>query len=75
MIEIYRKVHDAGLTYNDLKLDNILIGDEKNIYSSLHQVKLCDFGFAGYFRKSNGEHKDPKSTDRFKSNMLFASVN
>ena len=26
MVEIIEKIHDAGYTYNDLKLDNILIG-------------------------------------------------
>ena len=28
ILEILEKVHSAGYTYNDLKLDNILIGDE-----------------------------------------------
>ena len=26
LVEIIEKIHDAGYTYNDLKLDNILIG-------------------------------------------------
>ena len=28
ILEIFEKVHASGYTYNDLKLDNILIGDE-----------------------------------------------
>jgi serine/threonine protein kinase len=46
LLEIYEKVHMAGYTYNDLKLDNILIGDKKGSSDSLGQVRLVDFGFA-----------------------------
>lgn len=27
LIDIFERIHEAGLTYNDLKLDNILIGN------------------------------------------------
>lgn len=36
ILEIFEKVHSAGYTYNDLKLDNILVGDENFSDSSLH---------------------------------------
>jgi len=46
LIDCLQRIHEAGYTYNDLKLDNILIGDHKNSLSSLHEIRLCDFGFA-----------------------------
>ena len=30
LIDIFERIHDAGLIYNDLKLDNILVGDHKS---------------------------------------------
>lgn len=44
LLEIYERVHLAGYTYNDLKLDNILIGTKDG--KSLHEIRLTDFGFA-----------------------------
>lgn len=46
LIDIYERIHESGLTYNDLKLDNILVGDHKNREESMHQIELVDFGFA-----------------------------
>ena len=47
-------IHAAGLTYNDLKLDNILIGDHTEDENSMNQVRLIDFGFAEKYVDSNG---------------------
>ena len=57
-MEIIERIHIAGYTYNDLKLDNIIIGDSDFSDDSLHQLRLVDFGFAERFRKKNGEHKE-----------------
>lgn len=27
ILDIFRDIHQAGYTYNDLKMDNILVGD------------------------------------------------
>jgi hypothetical protein len=35
MLEIFEKIHYSGYTYNDLKLDNIMIGDQFNSIESL----------------------------------------
>jgi len=76
LIDILSKVHDAGYIYNDLKLENILVGNHKGSYSSLHEIRLCDFGFANkYIEKATGEHYTQDSTDTFRGNMVFASLN
>ena len=49
MVEIIEKIHDAGYTYNDLKLDNILIGGYTQQERQLHEIRLVDFGFAQKF--------------------------
>ena len=46
LIDIFKVIHDYGYTYNDLKLDNVIIGDYKSSPESLHQIKLVDFGLA-----------------------------
>lgn len=46
LIDIIEMIHAAGYTYNDLKLDNILIGDHQQTEHSMNQVRLIDFGFA-----------------------------
>ena len=52
LLEIYEKVHMTGYTYNDLKLDNILVGDKNG--ENLHQIRLVDFGFAAKFVDPEG---------------------
>ena len=49
-------MHACGYTYNDIKLDNILVGDHNSSPESLSELRLIDFGFAEKYRKSNGEH-------------------
>ena len=46
LIDIFERIHDAGLIYNDLKLDNILVGDHKSREDTTYQIELVDFGFA-----------------------------
>ena len=50
ILEIFEKIHYSGFTYNDLKLDNIMIGDQFNSISSLKEIRLVDFGFAAKYR-------------------------
>lgn len=74
LIEIIKQIHDIGYVYNDLKLDNILIGDQHSNLNSMHEIKLIDFGFATKFVDQNGNHlkldKQP-----FRGNMAFCSKN
>lgn len=56
LLEIFERVHDAGFTYNDLKLDNILIGDASQSAFSMHEIRLVDFGFAQKYMDRDGQH-------------------
>ena len=52
-------IHDAGYTFNDLKLDNVLVGDAKELpdyQHSLHKIRIIDFGLAKRWAQPNGEH-------------------
>jgi serine/threonine protein kinase len=73
LIDIFERVHMAGYTYNDLKLDNILLGNTSGDF--MDEVRLIDFGFATKFQDSNGNHYDQRSQDMFRGNMIFATVN
>lgn len=83
-LDMLESVHAAGYTYNDLKLDNIMVGfqsklakeyKEENILAdaSLH---LVDFGFATRFvDKSTGKHILEDEVETFRGNMIFGSLN
>jgi serine/threonine protein kinase len=49
-----KAVHDCGYLFNDLKPNNILVGnsDEKD----LHKIRLIDFGISKPFVDDNGAH-------------------
>lgn len=42
-------VHDAGYTYNNLKMENIMLDKYNNAF-------LIDFGFAKKFTDENSKH-------------------
>lgn len=50
-------IHEAGFTYNDLKLDNILVGecrDEPNYKYTQHRIRIIDFGLVKRFIDEQG---------------------
>jgi len=83
-LDMLESVHAAGYAYNDLKLDNIMVGfqnklakeyKEENVLAdaSLH---LVDFGFATRFiNKSTGLHIEEDEVETFRGNMIFGSLN
>ena len=75
LIDIMKKIHLAGFTYNDLKLDNILVGDFENTDKSLGEIRVIDFGFAARYRTKSGKHIEQLDQDVFRSNMIFATIN
>jgi len=74
LINIIEIIHEAGYIYNDMKLDNILIGDYKNKEDSMHNIRLIDFGFASKYLDKDGNHLPLTETQVFRSNMIFASI-
>lgn len=57
LIESFKIIHEAGYNYNDLKLDNVMIGDAKELpghQDSLHKIKIIDFGLAKKYVEPNG---------------------
>jgi len=54
-----KTIHNSGFLYNDLKLNNIVIGDaeeHKNHSKTLHKIRIIDFGLAQKFSDENGNH-------------------
>lgn len=80
MLSTLEATHNAGYIYNDLKLDNLMIGfgqklsQDNSIFSdcSLH---LVDFGFATKYLDSKGKHIKEGKVNVFRGNIMFASLN
>ena len=51
ILNILEQVHKSGYVFNDLKLENVLIGGEKN------EVTLIDFGLCSRFVDEDGSQK------------------
>ena len=82
MLNCFEKVHRAGFVYNDLKLDNIMVGfgqklPEKYVDDDAFlniDINLIDFGFSTpYVNRKTGELLPKKTVSNFRGNMVFAS--
>ena len=54
-------IHDAGYIYNDLKLDNLVVGDAPELSGSshnLHKIRLIDYGMAKKYVDASGIHME-----------------
>ena len=71
-------IHEVGYVYNDLKTDNILVGNYR-CSDSLHQLKLIDFGLAtAYLTTEKGTGKKihiEQGKKYFQGNLAFSSFN
>jgi serine/threonine protein kinase len=83
-LDMLESVHAAGYIYNDLKLDNIMVGFESKIAKEYKEenvladtsLHLVDFGFATKFiDKSTGLHIKEAEVETFRGNMIFGSLN
>lgn len=75
LIQQLEVLHSIGKIYNDLKLENILVGDKDDRPESLSDIRLIDFGLCTNYLDSDGEHI-PKSKEKvFFGNIAFGSVN
>ena len=78
LMDAFRKIHDAGYVYADLKLDNILVGDAKilpNSEFSLYKIRLIDFGLAKPYILPDGSHIPQTKDHKFEGNLMFSSPN
>lgn len=87
LVSILESIHDLGFVYNDLKPDNILVGDMSLIAKlygkekapckpkemNLHKLRLIDFGLVTNYLDEDGQHIADGKEDKFKGSMLFAS--
>ena len=59
-------------------MDNVLVGDAielPNYESSLHKIRLIDFGLAKTFFLPDGRHVPETKEHKFEGNIMFASPN
>lgn len=69
ILDALEAVHSTGRTYNDLKMDNIIINRRG-------KATLIDFGLCKKFTDKIGAHiQEGSQTDSFKGNIMFSSPN
>ena len=69
-IERIRVIHELGYVHNDIKLDNLLVGNKDP-----DMIYLIDFGLACKYIDDEGEHVKKEFLQKFSGNFLFASLN
>ncbi len=60
MVEALEHIHDAGYAHRDIKLNNILLGEDLNI-------KVVDLGFAGLLSGVDGLMRTKLGTEPYKA--------
>ena len=74
MVSIFKYTHSAKRTFNDLKLQNIMINVGKTLDDD-PEVFLIDFGFSKKYVNKDKEHiTQDLRVKRFQGNMFFSSV-
>ena len=68
-------VHGIGKIYNDLKLENILVGDKNSSCGSLSDIRLIDFGLCTDYIDTKGGHIQMTNQETFVGNMAMSSAN
>ena len=52
LLDLLERLHSLGFVHNDLKLENMVVGNDDN-----NKIYLIDFGLSKSFRdSSNGDH-------------------
>lgn len=81
---LLERFHSLGLVYNDLKPDNICVGnfDSNKRVSNQHAIFLIDYGLASRYRVKGADSPNPtkathvkQKTEGFKGNYAYASQN
>ena len=73
IIKILEQFHSIGYVYNDLKPENICVGQYGD-EASLNQLRLIDFGLASPFLIQN-QHVEKTYGKDFQGNIAFSSKN
>ena len=75
LLVVLERLHSVGKIYNDLKLDNVVVGDGNNSVSSLSEIRLIDFGLCTDYLTSEGRHIEFEYTSEFVGNLALSSKN
>ena len=81
MLTTLEAVHKQGYVFNDLKLDNLMVGFGQKVMKpkegqsmfSQCTIHLVDFGYASKYLDKNGKHIKEDVIDKFRGNIMFAS--
>ena len=81
MLITLEAVHSAGYVFNDLKLDNLMIGINQKVLKpkegismfSQCSIHLVDFGYATKYQDNLGKHIKEDTIENFRGNLMFAS--
>ena len=76
LLDQIKLIHETGYTFNDIKLDNILVGYPTSLSDHkefLHKIKIIDFGLAIKYINEDGNHIEASKERFFQGNLIFAS--
>lgn len=73
LVTILEKLHSIGKIYNDLKLENIIVGDGECSKPSMSHIRLIDFGLCTDYLDKDGSHIKFGYTKEFIGNMALSS--
>ena len=74
LVNLLEKLHEKGYIHNDLKPDNVMIGDPEDP-ESFYQIHLIDFGLSTKFLNEDGSHVKQHNDVNFRGNTIFSSKN
>ena len=72
LLSIFEKLHSIGYIHNDIKADNICVGNYLDPHPT--NVKLIDFGMSTKYMNEDKTHILP-SKSKFRGNVVFSSLN